>query len=88
MTDYVRMRGFKDVHYKKMILEFIDKKGSATKQDIEKLILDLLPEILDEKQRQNKLRNLVYAMSKKDKTIINLGTVRNAKWIKSSSKIE
>ena len=31
---------------------------------------------------ENKIRNLVYAMSKKDKTIENIGTNRFPKWIK------
>jgi len=37
----------------------------ASKEDIDKLLLDILPGVLDEKQRKNKIRNLVYAMSKK-----------------------
>ena len=56
----------------------------ASKEDIDKLLLDILPGVLDEKQRKNKIRNLVYAMSKKDKTIINQGTNRNPKWVRVS----
>ena len=37
----------------------------TTKSDIVKLILDILPEILDEQKKENKVRNLIYAMSKK-----------------------
>ena len=54
----------------------------ATKSDIDKLILDILPEILDEHKKENKVRNLIYAMSKKDKTIVNKGTTRYPKWEK------
>ena len=56
----------------------------ASKEDIDKLLLDILPGVLDEKQRKNKIRNLVYAMSKKDKTIINQGTNRHPKWVRVS----
>ena len=66
-----------------MILEFIDKYGSASKEDIDKLVLDLLPKVLDEGQRSNKVRNLIYAMSKRDKTIKNAGTSRYPKWIRN-----
>jgi ATP-dependent DNA helicase RecG len=83
-ADYIKARGFKDDHYKAMILEFIDKYGSASKEDIDKLVLDLLPKVLDEGQRSNKVRNLVYAMSKRDKTIKNIGTSRYPKWVRNN----
>lgn len=85
-ADYIKQRGFRDEHYKKMILDFIKEYGSASKQDIDKLILDLLPKVLDENQKSNKIRNLIYSLSKKDEAIRNQGTVRYPKWVLSSSK--
>ncbi|SRR6266542_407881 len=79
-AEYIRNRGFKDQHYKDMILEFIDKYGSASKKDIDKLILDILPQVLDKKKKENKVRNLVYDMSKRDMTIENKGTNRKPVW--------
>ncbi len=81
-STYIKLRGFKDEHYKKLILEYLDKYKQASKSDIDDLILDILPEILDEKRKLNKVRNLIYAMSKKDKTIVNKGTTRYPKWEK------
>lgn len=81
-SEYIKMRGFKDDYYKKMILEYLEKYNEASKKDIEKLILDILPKILYDQQKKNKIRNIVYAMSKKDKTIINKGTSRHPKWVK------
>jgi len=81
-AEYIKTRGLKDDHFKKLILEYMDKYKQASKEDIDKLLLDILPEVLDEKQRNNKIRNLVYAMSKRDKTIINQGTNRHPKWIR------
>ena len=81
-SDYIKLRGFKDEHYKKMILEYLEKYTTASKQDIEKLILDILPDILDEQKKANKVRNIIYAMSKKDQTIVNKGTTRYPKWQK------
>ena len=69
-----------------MILDFIKEYSSASKQDIDNLILDILPNVLDEKQKANKVRNIVYAMSKRDNTIENKGSIRYPKWILSSSK--
>jgi ATP-dependent DNA helicase RecG len=81
-STYIKLRGFKDEHYKKLILEYLDKYKQASKTDIDNLILDILPDILDEEKKQNKVRNLIYAMSKKDKTIVNNGTTRYPKWEK------
>ena len=85
---YIKQRGFKDDDYKSMILQFIAKYGKANKSDIENLIIDILPSVLNEKQKSNKVRNIVYAMSRKDKTIINQGTKRYAEWVLSLSKSE
>lgn len=81
---YIKNRGFKDVHYKKMILDYIDKYGSAYKANIDQLLLDILPAVLDEKQKLNKVRNLIYALSKKDKIVENQGTTRHPKWIRKT----
>lgn len=85
-ASYIKQRGFKDDHYKKMIIEYITKYRVASKKDIDKLLLDILPAILDENQKANKIRNIVYAMSKKDKSIENKGTTRYPQWILCSSK--
>jgi ATP-dependent DNA helicase RecG len=63
-----------------LILEFIDKYGSASKDDIDRLTLDILPGVLEKEQKENKVRNLVYAMSKRDNTIKNEGTTRKPVW--------
>lgn len=82
-AEYIKTRGLKDDHFKKLILEYLDKCKQASKEDIDKLLLDILPGVLNENQRKNKIRNLVYAMSKKDKTIINMGTNRYPKWVRA-----
>ncbi|MFV8328068.1 hypothetical protein [Flavobacterium sp. ZS1P14] len=37
-AEYIRNRGFKDEHYKKMVLDYLDKYEYASKEDIDKLI--------------------------------------------------
>ena len=81
-AEYIKTRGLKDDHFKKLILEYLDKCKQATREDINKLLLDILPGVLDENQRKHKIRNLIYAMSKKDKTIINQGNNRYPKWVR------
>lgn len=85
-ASYIRQRGFKDNHYKKMILDYIQEYKQASKKEIDDLILDILPSVLDKKQKTNKVRNIVYSMSKRDKTIENKGSNRYPKWVLSLSK--
>jgi ATP-dependent DNA helicase RecG len=84
-AEYIKNRGFKDAHYKKLILDFIGKYGKVSKQDIDKLILDILPDILDKQQKENKIRNLIYSMHNRDESIENKGTNRNPVWVLSLS---
>lgn len=81
-ADYIKFRGFKDEYYKEMILRYLEKFGSAGKEDIDMLVLEHLPAVLNEKQKYNKIHNILYAMSKKNRTIKNTGTNRYPRWIK------
>ena len=82
-AEYIKTRGLKDDHFKTLILEYLDKYKQASKEDMDNLLLDILPGVLDENQKKNKIRNLIYAMSKKDKIIINRGTNRYPKWVRA-----
>ena len=65
-----------------MILAFLAKFGSASRAEIEALILDKLSEALDENQKANKLRNLLYSMSRRDKTIEKSGGKQKGRWMR------
>jgi len=56
-----------------MIIAYLKKFSSATKQELEVLILDKLSNVLDNKQKANKLKNLLYSMSTVDKSIVKTG---------------
>jgi ATP-dependent DNA helicase RecG len=83
--DYIRNRAFDDVHYKDMILALIDKFGSATRQEIERLIFDKLSDALDDAQRRNKVRNILFAMSQRDKTIEKVGGKQKGRWVRKQA---
>ncbi len=61
-VQYIRNRAFDDQHYKKLILEYLEIYKEAKRLDINRLILDKLPDVLDDKQKGNKVRNLLQAM--------------------------
>lgn len=56
--------GFDDQHYKQLICEYIEKFGKAKRLDIDGLILDKLPDVLSDKQKINKIKNLLQALKK------------------------
>ena len=82
-STYIKNRAFDDGYYKEMVLAYLKEYGAASRGEVDVLLLDKLSDALDAKQKKNKVRNLLYAMSKKDLTIINIGTVKQPKWVLS-----
>ncbi len=76
----IHNKGFDDKYFKDLILEFIRKYGQATKEEIDTLILDKLAAVLDKNQKKNKVKNLVYSLSKRDQFIVNQGSKRYPIW--------
>jgi ATP-dependent DNA helicase RecG len=78
---YIRNRGFDDEYYKELIVSYIKQFGKANKQNIRKLLLDKLPDALDDKQKANKISNLL-AILKREKVIMTDSTnQQKANWI-------
>jgi ATP-dependent DNA helicase RecG len=82
-AQYIKNRAFDSDHYEKLILKFIDQYGAATRVEIDTLILDKLPEVLDQTQKKNKIGNLVSKMRREGK-IKNEGVAdRKPKWVRA-----
>jgi ATP-dependent DNA helicase RecG len=79
-AQYIKHRGFDDEHYKNMILEYLRTYKEANRKDLETLLISKLPEILNEKQKQNKISNLLAALRKKRK-IRNTGTIYKPRYV-------
>lgn len=80
-ADYIKQRAFDKKHYKKMVVSYLKKFGEAKREDIDKLLLDKISDVLDEKQKRNRIRNLLFEMSHKDNTIFATGPRRTATWV-------
>lgn len=68
---YIRTRAQDDAHYKQLILDFIGRFRSASREDIDELLLKNLSEALDDEQKRSKISNLLTAMRR-------AGSIRNA----------
>ena len=64
-----------------IVITFITEYGSASRKDIDNLLLDKLSDALDEQQKKNKVRNLIYAMANKNNTIVNKRSSANQHWV-------
>jgi len=72
-VEYTRNKAFDRQYYKDLILEFLRQHGEATPQDVQKLLIDKLSDLLNEKKRKDRIRTLLNEMSTDDKTIYNAG---------------
>lgn len=65
-ANYIKNKGFDDKYYKDLIVEYLKKYERAKKKDIRDLLWDRLPNALNDTQKENKIRNLLSSMKKKD----------------------
>ncbi len=79
-ADYINTRGQDDEFYVKQITDYLIKFGSASRQEIDKLLLSKLSDALDSTQKQNKIGNLLTGM-RLGGVITNAGTRKVPKWI-------
>lgn len=76
---YIRNRGLDDSYYRKLVTDYLQKYGQASRKDIDELLLSKLPEILDAAQKTHKVRNLLQAM-RRDELIHREGSKAAAVW--------
>ncbi len=64
-----------------MIVQYIEKWGKVQKKDIKALLWDKLPAGLDDKQREAKIKYLMYALCLKGVIETDSKNRRSANWI-------
>jgi len=61
-AEYIKMRSLDDKHYKELILECLTKFGEASRKDINGFIFPKLGDVLNAKQKYQKISNLLSNM--------------------------
>lgn len=79
-SSYIKNKAFDSAYYKNLILEYLKEYKSASRQDINKLLLDKISDVLKEQQKLNKIRNLLTELSLKDSKIKNIGSKTKPIW--------
>ena len=78
-ADYIRARGQDDQYYRKMIVDYLAKFHEASREDLRKLLLTKLPDVLSDKQKETKIHNLLTTL-RKGGVIERSGGLSDAKW--------
>jgi len=63
-ADYIKQKGLDDDYYESLITEYLKKFEVATSSDLKNLLKNKFPEILDDLQKENKLRNMLQKMKR------------------------
>ena len=61
-AQYIKNKAMNDQYYRDLIVSYLRQFGSGTKDDFMKLLRDKLSDVLDDKQKDNKVRYLLTAL--------------------------
>ena len=84
-AEYTLNKGLDTEILQSFILKHINTHGSATRKEIDTLLLNKLPNYLSDQQKKRKLSNMIQSL-KEDNLIENIGTRSAPKWIKVVKK--
>ncbi len=77
---HIRHRGFDSQYYRDLIVALVREHGPVSREDIDRLLLDKLPEVLTPEQKFNRIHNLLRQLVQA-RLIRNAGTRRFSKWV-------
>ena len=78
---YTKKSGFNDQYYKDLVLKYINDFGSITKEEVNNLLMDKLPDNLNIEQKKRKIKYLVNEkLYKKEQLLKNSGKSNNPIW--------
>lgn len=76
---HIRQRGFNDQYYLDLILALLREHEPVSRRDIDNLLIDKLPEVMNEKQKSSKVHNLLSELVRRGQ-IRNIGPKNKPKW--------
>ena len=84
-ADYIKAKAFNDRYYLDLIVEFLKKHHKATKKDFDNLLIGKLSDILSQRQKITKIKNLKSKMIHLG-IIENIGSKKRPIWILINKK--
>ena len=86
-AQHIRNRGFDSQYYRDMILALVREHQPVSREDIDKLLMDKLPEVLTQAQKRNRIHNLLRHLADTGR-IQNVGGRRWPKWIQGAPLVD
>jgi ATP-dependent DNA helicase RecG len=83
-ADYIKNRSFDKCYFKDLIIAYLSKFDSATRKDIDALLFDKVPDVMDYQQKRLFIKNLLQEMRKEGR-IKTIGNTYSAKWVLADS---
>ena len=80
-AQYIKNKGFDDAYYKQLIIDYLKKWEKGKKADFDKLLIDKLPDSMTEKQKKDKVRNLLAALRTAEKIKTDSPNHQISNWI-------
>jgi ATP-dependent DNA helicase RecG len=77
---YIKTRALDDRFYQKLVTEYLQKFGKASRADLDDLLRDKLSDALDEDKKMNKINNLITSMRRTGQ-IRNTGPRKTPCWV-------
>lgn len=84
--DYIRTRAQDDDYYCKLITDYLKKFGKASREEIDKLLLDKLSDAFGEEQKKKKVANLLTKL-RRGGVIHNDGPRSHPRWVLTSRNV-
>lgn len=78
-ADYIRTRAQNDEFYAKLLTDYLEKFGEASRAEVNKLLLDKLSDVLDAEQKEKKIANLLTKLRRAGR-ITNTGSRGQPAW--------
>lgn len=80
-SQYVKNKAFNDQYYRELIVKYLEQYGSAKKRDVRELLWDKLPEVMDDKQKESKVKNLLAKMRRMGIITTDSENQQKSSWI-------
>ena len=79
-ADYTKNKGFDKQYYLDLIIKAIKQHKELSRKEIDDLLWNKLPDWMSDKQKKNKVNNLIAELSR-NKIITNTGTFQDSNWV-------
>lgn len=88
-VQYIKNKGLDEEYYVELVIKYLREYKEASRKDIDTLLMDKLPDILNNDQKRNKINRLLSELMRKRRNIIrNAGNDKRPVWVLTENEQE